>query len=402
MRLDRSAAPHIETTSVPLPRVTGVVWWKMGISHYKAIFGRAATDAGSGGYTKDFLQAPKPIGQAFREMYGGTDPPYEPVAFVWPGGRFAGGKIYPASDYDRNGRLEVGQWTRQGAPHVWRVGDPSTDPLITLPGDAGAAIPDEANEQWDEIEELEPWLMMVQLDNSRTELHLRAYLGAPSVDLMDADLARVPEAIRVHMSGQGGVVSELPELWFDPTDLRDPWRTTSDEDGREAERIAGPDTTLEPPAGAEYRPANENPTSAAPEPFDVDPNERDRATRAHAVTQNALAEVVRDRGLEPLSPRGEPSFDLAWYEGDGTLIVAEVKSITARNEERQLRLALGQVLRYGDLLASGGTEVRSLLVMSSEPSDPRWTALCERLGVGLIWAPELAEALESWLEDEAE
>ena len=383
---------------MPLPRVTGVVWWKMGISHYKAIFGRAATDAGSRGYTKDFLQAPRPIGQAFREMYGGTNPPYDPVAFVWPGGQFNGGKVYPASDYDQNGRLEVGQWTGRGAPHVWRVGDPAADPLITLPGDPNAVIPDEADDQWDELEELEPWLMMVQLDSSRTELHLRAYLGAPSVDLMEADLARVPDAIRLHMTGQGGVVGDLPDLWFDPTDLRDPWRATPDENGREAERTARPlDTTAETAAGSEYRPANENPTSAAPEPFDVDPNERDRSTRAHAVTQNALAELVRARRLEPLSPSGEPSFDLAWYEADGTLIVAEVKSITARNEERQLRLGLGQVLRYCDLLASGGTTVRSLLVTSSEPSDPRWMLLCERLGVGLLWPPELNDQLDGWL-----
>lgn len=371
----------------------------MTISHYKAIFGRAAGDAGSGGYTKDFLQAPRRIGRAFREMYGGASPPYEPIVFVWPGGRFVGGKIYPASDYDRIGRVEVGQWTGQGAPHVWRVGDPAADPLITLPGDPNAGIPDEANDQWEGLAELKPWLMMIQLDNSRTELHLRAYLGAPSVDLIDADLAKVPQPIRLHMTGQGGMVADLPDLWFDPDDLRDPWRTTPEQDGRDAERVAGSAEVSEgTSAGAEYRPANENPTAATPEPFDVDPNERDRATRAHAITQNALAELVRERGLEPLSPRGEPSFDLAWYERDGSLVVAEIKSTTARNEERQLRLGLGQVLRYSDLLRTGDVAVRSLLVTSSRPSDERWASLCKRLKVGLIWAPELADQLETWLE----
>jgi hypothetical protein len=46
----------------------------------------------------------------------------------------------------------------------------------------------------------------------------------------------------------------------------------------------------------------------------------------------------------------EPQYDLAWLAGD-TLYVAEVKSLTAANEERQLRLGLGQVLRYTHLLA---------------------------------------------------
>jgi hypothetical protein len=74
-----------------------------------------------------------------------------------------------------------------------------------------------------------------------------------------------------------------------------------------------------------------------------------------------------------------------------------VKSITARNEERQLRLGLGQVLRYCDLLASGNAVVRSVLVTSSEPSDKRWVSLCDRLEVGLIWPPDLERALEAWL-----
>jgi hypothetical protein len=43
-------------------------------------------------------------------------------------------------------------------------------------------------------------------------------------------------------------------------------------------------------------------------------------------------------------------FDLAWQIGR-TLFVAQVKSLTLRNEEKQLRLGLGQVLRYADLLS---------------------------------------------------
>ena len=57
---------------------------------------------------------------------------------------------------------------------------------------------------------------------------------------------------------------------------------------------------------------------------------------------SALAEVA----YAVRSPVGqEPQYDLSWETPDATM-VAEVKSLTARNEERQLRLGLGQVLRY--------------------------------------------------------
>jgi hypothetical protein len=79
------------------------------------------------------------------------------------------------------------------------------------------------------------------------------------------------------------------------------------------------------------------------------------------------------------------------------VIVAEIKSITARNEERQLRLGLGQILRYCDLVEAGGRKARGVLVTSSEPSDERWVSLCGQLGVGLIWPPDLDAALDAWL-----
>jgi hypothetical protein len=47
----------------------------------------------------------------------------------------------------------------------------------------------------------------------------------------------------------------------------------------------------------------------------------------------------------PRSPAAtDPNFDIAW-EHNGAFYVAEVKSTTPENEEKQLRLVLGQVLR---------------------------------------------------------
>ena len=118
----------------------------------------------------------------------------------------------------------------------------------------------------------------------------------------------------------------------------------------------------------------------------------ERGLRGHADTQNALAAVITTAGMAPRSPRpSDPNFDLAW-EADGTLFVAEVKSITPKNEERQLRLGLGQVLRYRNLLNQRGRRVRAVLVTERAPRDPSWPRLCQELGV-LLATPPHFEAL---------
>jgi hypothetical protein len=110
----------------------------------------------------------------------------------------------------------------------------------------------------------------------------------------------------------------------------------------------------------------------------------ERGLRGHAETQNALAQALASAGLEPRSPRPEePNFDLAWQRGD-VVYVAEVKSISEQNGERQLRLGLGQVLRYRDLLRRQGSLVTAVLVAERRPSDASWRRLCDELGVILI------------------
>ena len=73
------------------------------------------------------------------------------------------------------------------------------------------------------------------------------------------------------------------------------------------------------------------------------------ADKRHRKIQSRFAEELTRMGSTPLSPTGTPLFDVAWYIND-TLYVAEVKSTTAENQETQLRLALGQVLRYVEQL----------------------------------------------------
>ncbi len=364
----------------------------MGISHFKAVYRRSTHS----GYTKDFLQTTQAIRDALGTMFE-SEPPFD-LLYKWPGGNFQG-KIYFGTD-----RLEIGQWTSASAPGPWRIGDPRSDPLITFEGDPDATIPSRADAQWRELlAPSEPWLAMVQLEGSQSELHLRAYLGTPPAHLLDAGLDHVPTELRGRMKGNAGLAgNDLPELWFDPDELRDCWYLPDD---LSSESHGTPVITLarsggtdgDSPLGAEYREADESSSSAAPEPFEVDPDVRDRGTRAHAVTQNALSEVVRRRGFTPRSPlRGEPNYDIAWEEGSA-FVVAEVKSVTHRNAEKQLRLALGQVLRYRSLLQPDRRTVRTVIALSSAPRDEAWVALCEEHDVGLIWMPGLATGLASWL-----
>lgn len=383
--------------------VSGVVWWRMGRSHFQSIYRRARGDEPKLGFTRDYLQA-SGILPALLEMFDGREPPYD-LTYRWGSESDPNGRIFPAADYDENGRVEVGQFIGGDPPRPWRIGDPRRDPTITLPGDPGAPIPDAAIAQWEEgIKPMEPWLVLVQLDGNQEELHVRAYLGRPSDDLKDASLERVPDALRQLMTarprvGAGAVSKELPELWFDSLDFRNPWRSSpggsrSPEAGRWEDKTASAGLDG---FGAEYRPGDEALQTSESEPFSVDPDQRDRGTRAHHETQNVLAAIVRHRALTPRSPDGEPNFDIGWLEPDGRLVVVEVKSLTDRNAEKQLRLGLGQVLRYRNLLASKEADVVAVLALSASPPDPRWTELCEELGVGLIWRPNLGEMLDAWL-----
>jgi hypothetical protein len=125
------------------------------------------------------------------------------------------------------------------------------------------------------------------------------------------------------------------------------------------------------------------------EPFSVDPAVVERGVSGHVDTQNAVADALFSAGIEPRSPQpAEANFDLAW-EKDDAVYVAEVKSITDANEERQLRLGLGQVLRYRSLLQRSHPLVRAVLVAEREPRDHSWRELCSELEVVLVTPDDL-------------
>jgi hypothetical protein len=149
-----------------------------------------------------------------------------------------------------------------------------------------------------------------------------------------------------------------------------------------------PRQSREQVVGAPYRPVDETAKVCEREPFDTDPEIVERGTRAHARLQNTLAAAVAARGHEPLrATPTDPQFDLAWRDG-AELWVAEVKSTTAENEERQLRLGLGQLLRYRHSLGVGSTPVRAMLYVEHEPHDHQWAELCQSVEVTLRWPTE--------------
>jgi len=147
--------------------------------------------------------------------------------------------------------------------------------------------------------------------------------------------------------------------------------------------------------GDEYRPADELAVLGERDPFSVDPALVERSVRGHAITQNGLAFYLRSQAMEPRSPRAdEPNFDLAWRIGD-FVFVAEVKSLTLKNEEKQLRLGLGQVLRYAHQLGHN-VVVKPVLAVERRPNDHTWMQLCERLGVILVWPEVFSERLSKF------
>jgi len=72
----------------------------------------------------------------------------------------------------------------------------------------------------------------------------------------------------------------------------------------------------DPGLGTSYRSANPDVRTAKRQPFAVDPDLVDRALRAHAATQEAVAAAAAAVGFDPRSAApGEPEFDLAWEDG---------------------------------------------------------------------------------------
>lgn len=168
-----------------------------------------------------------------------------------------------------------------------------------------------------------------------------------------------------------------------------------------AERFAGPILVpqavgAEAPKGQPYmRPPRSGGGETTLRVFSLDPDAVDRGTNAHKDVQDQLADAVSARGWDPRSPSGsDPLFDIGWTVAD-TAWIAEVKSLTESNEDRQLRLGLGQVLSYAYLVDWGAVANRPVLAVERKPSSAYWPDLCASHGVKLSWPETFEEMLDA-------
>lgn len=163
------------------------------------------------------------------------------------------------------------------------------------------------------------------------------------------------------------------------------------------ERVtADPDDA--PQVGAEWREPWVSESDDSVRQIEVDVEVIERGLRGHVETERALGAALHTVEIAPLAPSGpDPKFDLAWIHRD-TFFVAEVKSITDRNEERQLRLGLGQVMRYrSQLRAALKLPVVAVLVPERSPRDETWASACAEADVVLLPGDALPKGLHALL-----
>ncbi len=138
-------------------------------------------------------------------------------------------------------------------------------------------------------------------------------------------------------------------------------------------------------------PSDDTSVSILSAPRTIDPEVVGEARNRHNRTVRTIHELLRSRGKRPIKPVGwfgeQP--DVVWREHPGYNIV-EVKGITGLNEREQLRLGLGQVLRYRFISEKQGHPTQAWLVTDVPPADLLWTEICESLNVRLWWPGSMA------------
>ncbi len=147
--------------------------------------------------------------------------------------------------------------------------------------------------------------------------------------------------------------------------------------------------------GRPYEPAHEHPESyAVAESRGSEPDVSGRGLAAHSRTQNDLARAIGTAGFAPRGPKPEePQYDLAWETPD-SVWVAEVKSLTATNEMRQMHTAIGQVIDYAHRL-DDVRPVRMMIAVERRPGSDHWSDECAKQGIVLCWPDGFEMAVRS-------
>jgi 5-methylcytosine-specific restriction protein B len=155
-----------------------------------------------GGYSKDFLQSPAAQWPTIDSVLGTpTATDFIPLEYRWPGGKRVGHWQKSAVAGDTRGQLK---WvTSEGAPIPWKVGDNSTNPAATIPGDPSKTSAAAADAEFDALEakNLDPWIVAIKLQDESNILHARAYLGNPPNALKGRGIDTLPEQLRDAIRG---------------------------------------------------------------------------------------------------------------------------------------------------------------------------------------------------------
>ena len=150
------------------------------------------------------------------------------------------------------------------------------------------------------------------------------------------------------------------------------------------------------PFGVSYRRASSTDATVPDRaPHEVDLSKLDAATARHMALQDALADELIKRGIEPRSPASwQSQFDLA-FEHEGRHFVVEVKTGDPVSAQ-QIRLGVGQVLEYCHALRDGESSPRPVLLVEREPPSP-WPVLLHELGISVIRADGIENSLNRLL-----
>ena len=147
--------------------------------------------------------------------------------------------------------------------------------------------------------------------------------------------------------------------------------------------------------GTSYRLADEEVAISKHKPFEIDPDVVDRGSQAHRRIQNKVATMLNSNGIVAQSPNNTTiNFDIGWAVG-GSYYIAEVKSVTKKNEEKQLRLGLGQILRYASLVSPESKKTIKPILIAEVVHDPSWYDTCAAVGVRLIESKDIENLLDS-------
>jgi hypothetical protein len=172
-----------------LKAIQAVFFWRLNRTAFHAVYGRLKK---SKIYTKDFLQSPMLQQASIDRALQRADRKPINLEFQWPGGSQRG---YWRIASDGRGNLA---WDFSRAPLPWRIGDPSTNRDIAIPGDGSHQSEAAAEAEWKMLNaaNISPWLLATKFKGEDRVLHVSSALERPPAGLERHGFGNLPPAIR--------------------------------------------------------------------------------------------------------------------------------------------------------------------------------------------------------------